>query len=54
MTDAFSLPSAGPDPIAGDTALAAVLGYARGRFLAWLADSYERETGGSQPEASLA
>ena len=31
MTDAFSLPSAGPDPIAGDTALAAVLGYARGR-----------------------
>ena len=31
MSDAFVLPSAGPDPIALDTALAAVLGYARGR-----------------------
>jgi hypothetical protein len=28
---AFDLPSAGPDPLAWDTALAAVLGYARGR-----------------------
>ncbi len=27
----FELPSAGPDPVAWDTALAAVLGYARGR-----------------------
>jgi hypothetical protein len=31
VTEALHLPSAGPDPIAGDTALAAVLGYARGR-----------------------
>lgn len=31
MTDAVFLPSAGPDPIPWDTALAAVLGYARGR-----------------------
>ena len=29
MTDALDLPSAGPDPIPWDTALAAVLGYAR-------------------------
>jgi hypothetical protein len=28
---AFALPSAGPDPVPWDTALAAVLGYARGR-----------------------
>ncbi|TFV87418.1 DUF6308 family protein [Blastococcus sp. CT_GayMR16] len=31
MTDALDLPSAGPDPMSWDTALAAVLGYARGR-----------------------
>ena len=31
MSNAFVLPSAGPDPIPADTALAAVLGYARGR-----------------------
>jgi hypothetical protein len=31
VTDALVLPSAGPDPIPWDTALAAVLGYARGR-----------------------
>ena len=31
MSDAFLLPSAGPDPIAQDIALAAVIGYARGR-----------------------
>ena len=31
MTDALDLPSAGPDPIPWDTALAGVLGYARGR-----------------------
>ena len=31
MTDEFDLPSAGPDPLPYDTALAAVLGYARGR-----------------------
>ena len=31
MSDALVLPSAGPDPIPLDTALAAVLGYARGR-----------------------
>jgi len=29
------LPSAGPDPVPGDTALAAVLGYARGRRALW-------------------
>jgi hypothetical protein len=28
---AFELPTAGPDPVAWDTALSAVLGYARGR-----------------------
>ena len=31
MSDAFVLPSAGPDPIPSGTALAAVLGYAHGR-----------------------
>jgi hypothetical protein len=31
MSDAFVLPSAGPDPIPMDTALAAVVGYAHGR-----------------------
>ncbi|WP_040339820.1 hypothetical protein [Candidatus Blastococcus massiliensis] len=31
MTAPLHLPSAGPDPIPGDVALAAVLGYARGR-----------------------
>lgn len=31
MTDDLVLPSTGPEPIAHDTALAAVLGYARGR-----------------------
>ena len=32
---ALSLPSAGPDPVAWDTAVAAVLGYARGRRPLW-------------------
>ena len=31
----LSLPSAGPDPVPWDTALAAVLGYARGRRALW-------------------
>ena len=31
VDDVLVLPSAGPDPLPGDTALAAVLGYARGR-----------------------
>src|SRR3712207_9100440 len=32
----LSLPSVGPDPVPWDTALAAVLGYARGRRVLWL------------------
>jgi len=40
---ALELPSAGPEPLTGRTALAAVLGYARGRRPLWYRSPNERE-----------
>lgn len=41
-TTALQLPSVGPEPVAFDTALAAVLGYARGRRPLWFRAPHER------------